>query len=166
MYTIDHLDAALELQDVPPSSANAPSPRLSASEQHLHLAYFGAASRATPRTGDRATSGDGGTTLVRFLRPLALLFGPPGDETLHGHPLAERGLKPYSAFRIRDSSWVRALERRNAVHPRHAPERFSKYEHYVFVFQDSTFECVAEGFSVGSGDDDVATTLRAAEPMP
>ena len=70
------------------------------------------------------------------------------DEALHGHPLYDRGLRRYGAYELRHSSWVRALERMNRVHPRHSPERFARLRHYVFTFHDSTFECVAEGLQV------------------
>ena len=49
---------------------------------------------------------------------------------------------------IAASSWVRALEQMNAVHPYHRPETFSDYHHYIFAFHDSTFECVARAFTV------------------
>jgi hypothetical protein len=39
------------------------------------------------------------------------MFGMPNDETLHGHPLYERGLEVYGAFRVEDSSWVRQKRR-------------------------------------------------------
>jgi hypothetical protein len=49
--------------------------------------------------------------IVKFIRPRAHYFGSPSDETLKGHPLADRGLGPYGVFEIRKSSWVRALAR-------------------------------------------------------
>ena len=77
------------------------------------------------------------------------MFGPPNDETFSGHPLADRGLHPYAVFEVRDSSWIRKLERMNSVHHRHNRERFLEgLRHFVFAFHDSTFECVAHGFEV------------------
>ncbi|MBI3462422.1 MAG: hypothetical protein HY000_05090 [Planctomycetes bacterium] len=86
--------------------------------------------------------------IVEFLVPHAHMFGPPNDEASEGHPLASRGLTPYAACEVKHSSWIRQLERMNAVHPCHQPESFSSYRHFVFAFHDSTFECVAEGFEV------------------
>src|SRR4029079_15393400 len=54
----------------------------------------------------------------------AHMLGPPNDEAFSGHPLASRGLKPYRAFRIEGSSWIRRLEQMNRVHKLHKPERF------------------------------------------
>jgi hypothetical protein len=36
----------------------------------------------------------------------------------------------------------------NSVHPDHDPERFRSSKHYVLSFHDSTFECVADGYTV------------------
>jgi hypothetical protein len=35
----------------------------------------------------------------------------------------------------------------NSVHPRHRPEHFKSYRHFVLAFHDSTFECIAEGYA-------------------
>lgn len=86
--------------------------------------------------------------LVRFYQVRATMFGPPNDEAFAGHPLAARGLGPYSASEILDSSWIRGLERRNTVHPQHRPEHYAKLRHFVLAFHDSTFECVARSYDV------------------
>ena len=41
---------------------------------------------------------------------------------------------------IRESSWIRRLERMNAVHPYHKPEHFVDYRHFVFAFHDRTLK--------------------------
>ena len=75
------------------------------------------------------------------------MFGPPSDEAFDGHPLASRGLEPWDAFEVVDSSWVRQLERMNAVHPAHRPEHFADYRHFILAFKDAVFECVATGYT-------------------
>ena len=37
---------------------------------------------------------------------------------------------------------IRELDRRNSVHPRHDPASYMNQRHFVFMFQDSTLECV------------------------
>ena len=69
----------------------------------------------------------------RFEHCYAHMFGPPNDEALRGHPLAGRGLRPYAAFEIRQSSWLRRLERMNSVHPRHDRERRAQWSAAVGV---------------------------------
>ena len=85
--------------------------------------------------------------IVRFTLPRASSFGPPNDEAFAGHPLAARGLEPYGAFEVKQPSWIRALERMNAVHANHEPEHFARFRHFVFTFHDTTFECVATGYA-------------------
>ena len=65
------------------------------------------------------------------------MFGPPNDEAFSGHPLASRGLHPYGAFKIENSSWIRHLEKMNSVHPNHHPERYFKLQHVEVVSQMS-----------------------------
>jgi hypothetical protein len=84
--------------------------------------------------------------LVEFQQPRASMFGPPNDEAFSGHPLASRGLHPYAAFEVENSSWLAGLISMNSVHPYHDPRSFLKYKHYIFAFHDSTFECIATGF--------------------
>ena len=166
-YTPDERDRVVPLDDVPQSDVGAPLPVVVANDYQLLLVYL---LQETPEDWDGTwtrivcpESGGLPVAAVRFQQPYAHLFGPPNDEAFEGHPLAERGLCPYGAFAVENSSWVRALERMNSVHEHHRPERFWQLTHYVFAFHDSTFECVADGLSVtlhrGSIRDVVAAML-------
>src|SRR5687768_9110179 len=130
MYEVDELDLVEELAAVPQSSVGAPTPIVLSDEHALLLAYY---------VEEREPEWDGTTcrvvgpvgseepiAIVAFARHKALMFGPPTDEAFGGHPLASRGLHPYSAVEVSKSSWVRKLERMNAVHPYHRPEAFAK----------------------------------------
>jgi hypothetical protein len=123
-------------------------PVILCNEHDLFLAYIVAAQEAggcrelSPRTGGLPIA------IVKFLFCYSHMFGPPNDEAFMGHPLASRGLERYAVFEIEQSSWIRQLERMNAVHPSHKPELFASYRHFVFAFHDSTFEVVADGFEV------------------
>ncbi|MBI3545132.1 MAG: hypothetical protein HY081_00850 [Gammaproteobacteria bacterium] len=87
--------------------------------------------------------------VVEFPMCLQFTFGHPNDEVLPGHPLFKNGLNYYTVHRIENSSKLAALEKCNAVHPRHNSKQFLKdMHHYIFTFQDSTLEClVQEGAS-------------------
>jgi hypothetical protein len=152
MYVVDKQDVVAELSALPQSSVGAPCPVVLAGEHFLHLAYYVEAcpegwDGSSARVVDESSEGET-CALVRFAKVAAHMFGPPNDEAFSGHPLAARGLKPYAAFEIFKSSWVRGLERMNSVHPYHRPERFAKYRHFIFAFHDSVFECVAEDLAV------------------
>jgi len=151
MYRVDERDRVVELSDVPQSSVGAPLPLVLADEHSVVLAYY---LQETPPEWDGNSArmvdpvdSDEPIAIVRFARCTAHMFGPPNDEAFSGHPLAERGLTPYAVFEVTDSSWIRALEKMNSVHPRHSPKRFlDGKRHLVFAFHDSTFECVCTGF--------------------
>lgn len=151
MYSVDARDRVAELGDVPQSDAGAPCPLVLASESKLIVVYF-VSNPPEGWDGTTATAMDPNTSaqpaaIVRFSRVTASMFGPPNDEAFSGHPLASRGLNPYGAFEVLDSSWVRRLERMNTVHPHHRPERYADLRHFVLAFHDSTFECIARGYT-------------------
>ena len=151
MYSIDDKDEVFELTGVPQSSVGAPLPFVMSDEHRLLLSYAvenvptgwdGTWVRVVTPASDRTIA------FVEFKRYCSYQFGPPNDEAFEGHPLASRGLRPYSAFEILGSSWLRQLERANRVHEHHNPESYARLKHYVFAFHDSTFECIAEGFEI------------------
>lgn len=150
-YVVDERDSVIELHDLPQSSVGAPCPIVLAGEHSLAVAYFPQDTPAdwdgtTVRVVGPGTSGEP-AIIVRFARPYASMFGPPNDEAFAGHPLAARGLRPYGAFEVQHSSWIRRLEKMNSIHPCHRPEHFSIYRHFILVFHDTTFACVATGYS-------------------
>jgi hypothetical protein len=152
MYAVDSRDTVVPLPNVPQSSVGAPCPIVLTDEHTLMIAYY--LERRDPHwDGSYATIVDPATTgdpvaLVTFDGYSAMMFGPPNDEAFEGHPLAARGLSPYGAYEIRDSSWIRTLERMNSVHEDHRPERYASLRHFVFAFHDSTFECVASSYAI------------------
>jgi len=132
MYAVDRHDEVEELKDFPQQSVGAPVPLLLADDGELVLAYL-----LESETDEVA--------IVEFERIRAHYFGPPNDEALSGHPLYKKGLRFYGVYEVRNSSWVRALERMNRVHPNHRPGMFSDYRHFIFTFHDTTLECIATG---------------------
>lgn len=152
MYSIDHQDRVLELKDVPQSDVGAPSPLVLSSERTTLLAYI-IQRKPFPFDGRVLTEADikmfaQESALVEFNLCQSCMFGAPNDEAFAGHPLESRGLHPYSAFEIQNSSWIRRLEQMNSVHPLHRGGWLQSLKHFVFAFHDSTFECVAESFTV------------------
>jgi len=149
VYDVDRNDRVVEV-DAPQSSVGAPLPVVVAAEHRLLLAYLAEVSDpgwdgTTVRAVD--VQADEPVVRVDFDWPTAHILGPPNDEAFSGHPLASRGLRPYGVFRVERSSWIRKLERMNRVHPHHNAESFDELLHFVFAFHDSTFECIARGFS-------------------
>ena len=154
MYPVDDRDKVVELANVPQSSVGAPLPLVLSDELRVLLAYI--VQEPTPDWDGTSVRIVGPNTpseplaLVEFTFYSTYMFGAPNDEAFDGHPLAAQGLRPYRAFQIENSSWIRQLERMNSVHPFHKSERFKQLRHYVFAFHDSTFECVARGYTIST----------------
>jgi hypothetical protein len=151
VHDVDERDVVIKLSESPRPDVGAPLPLLVSDEHNLILAYLVSTrdpnwdgsyiNVVTPESKRDAVA------IIRFRQPYVHYFGPPNDEAFDGHPLASRGLHPYAAFEVRQSSWLRHLERMNSVHPHHNAELFlARRRHFVFAFHDSTFECIAEGF--------------------
>jgi hypothetical protein len=157
-YTVDDRDVVRDLGDLPDASIGAPLPCVISSEHHLAVVY-----RCDEPDPDwdgsyceivSTESAEQSICVVTFNRVKAHFFGPPNDEAFIGHPLADRGLCPHGAYEIVSSSWIRALERMNSVHPGHSAKLFAPFRHYVLAFHDTTFECIAlhYGFHMRKGD--------------
>jgi hypothetical protein len=151
MYEVDGKDVVVELEEVPQPSVGAPIPIVLAGEHDVLLTYYLDTSSEwdgeTIRSVGPNTEGEP-VLIVKFAACTAHMFGAPNDEAFTGHPLADRGLRPYAIFEVKNLSWIRKLERMNSVHPYHDKKLFlEKRRHFVFAFHDTTFECVAHGFT-------------------
>jgi hypothetical protein len=163
MYSIDEKDRIVLLEDIPQSSVGAPIPVVLSDELVTIVAFYlqdapDVWDGTSVRIVSSETEGEP-LALIRFSLCYASMFGPPNDEAFEGHPLANRGLRPYGAFVIENSSWIRRLEQMNSVHLHHKPERFWARKHYVLSFHDSTFECVADGYTIELHDSSIKQIL-------
>jgi hypothetical protein len=119
-------------------SSGAPAPHVVAAGGATYLVY-----RVDEH--DRAWEGMGDAiAIVRFKRSYAHRFGGPSDEVLHAHPLYSKGLEPYRAHVVMNSPWLAAERTMNAVHPTSRAERWDALRHYLLLFKDEVFECLAE----------------------
>lgn len=154
MYSVSTSDKPRRVSSAPQSSVGAPCPVLFAGEHTLRLAYYLEPGRLTgdwtsaPIRAARPGGPEELCAIVSFDRAYAHMFGPPNDEAFAGHPLAARGLEPYSVFEVEGSSWLHRLVQMNSVHPYHRAEQFKDFKHWVFSFHDTTFECIALSFTI------------------
>jgi hypothetical protein len=100
--------------------------------------------------------------LVEF-QSTSTKFGHPNDEVHGGHPLYGRGLESYTAQIVKNSPWVKEVAKTNSVHHCDRPERWDKMNHYVFWFHDSTFECLAESYTVELCNESMADLLTRVQ---
>ncbi len=90
---------------------------------------------------------DAGTAIVEIVRCTITRFGYPNDEALSGHPLYRNGLINYGIYEILNSSWIVELKKQNRVSfP--STTNTSWMRHFIFVFHDSTFECLAQNIKI------------------
>jgi hypothetical protein len=166
-YTVDGRDTVHALANFPQSSIGAPLPTIIASENSLSVIFY--LEQRDPNWDGKTVklvtpdSNDEPIAVVRF-RGSTHYFGPPNDEAFSGHPLAARGLKPYGAFEVFSSSWIRALENMNSVHPRYQPGNYSSRRHFILTFHDSIFECIAKDFSVEQHSGSLRSVLSGLLP--
>jgi hypothetical protein len=99
-----------------------------------------------------------GTALIEFLSCLCTRFGYPNDEALAGHPLHAAGVVEYAIYEVLNPSWSRHLEQQNRVA---FPQTGSwNLRHFIIVFHDSTFECLAEDLVLRVLDEPYARVLQ------
>ncbi|MFT3722509.1 MAG: hypothetical protein QM773_02895 [Hyphomonadaceae bacterium] len=87
---------------------------------------------------------DVGCAIVRFDRCLISKFGYPNDEAWDGIPRT-RGLS-YGCYEVLNSPWnAEICELNKHSFPASVP---SKARHFLFLFHDSCFECLASGYTI------------------
>jgi hypothetical protein len=129
----------------------APAPKILASDTDLYLIFYSAeilSKKSFNSIERRDVINDEGVGLVMFENYQAFKFGVPGDEILESHPLFKVGLKYYKGQILDESPWVKELSEMNKVHPYHNSSKFLDHKHYIFTFHDSTFECIAQNYSL------------------
>ena len=153
MFGTKSKETVKKLTDIPQSSVGAPIPAVIAGEHSVAVVFYaeimdpdwdGSYVRVVDSSSDNKPS-----VIVRFSPCFAHYFGPPNDEAFSGHPLYSHGVKPYANFEVENSSWLSSLEKMNSVHPYHNKSHFlSDKKHFILAFHDSTFECIATGYTV------------------
>ena len=126
MYPVDQKDSVVALAELPTPTAGAAEATLVANEDTLRIAYY-------------VYGGDDAVALVVFSGLAAHYLGPPHVDAVDRHPLHPRGVDIYGAFEVHDSSWIRELRQ---ISGRHIDRR-----HFILAFHDTTFECIARGFT-------------------
>jgi hypothetical protein len=113
---------------------------------------------STARMVDAASDEEAPIGLVEFHRCYGHRFGGPNDEVLTGHPLYGHGLEGYAAHRVENSPWIAQEKRTNSVHSQFREDHWTNWTHYLLLFHDNLFECIAKGHKV----ERLRTTFRGA----
>lgn len=88
--------------------------------------------------------------VVEWLFCAGAVLGGLNDEAISGHRLWGKGLEDcvYGAALVQNSSWIEEIRKGNSVHPYHKNAMHSDLKHFILLFHDSTFECVAKSYSI------------------
>lgn len=154
---------ALACDEFPAWSVGAPMPHVLAHSGYVKLVYMLAEpDPAWDGTYVNLASADEVSPLaiVDFTRCQAVKFGGPNDEVLHGHPLHGKGLSAYRAHTVANSRWIAELKQINSVHTMYQPERWLAVRHYLLVFHDDQFECLAASVAIEIVRDKLSDVLR------
>lgn len=87
---------------------------------------------------------DAGTAIVEFKRCSITKFGYPNDEAWSGIPRTKN--LSCGAYEIQNSKWKEQLENLNRYSFPETGEWGGR--HFLILFHDSSFECIAQGFEV------------------
>lgn len=141
MYAIDELDRVLERFDVPQACTGVPRAAVLSDESNVSVAY------ATQKGWNDPSRTLTQYAIITFVDYCSYMFGQPDEKAFTGHPLYPRGLEPYSFSEIIGSSWIRQLMKIDQTNPYHTEEFYEGCRHFILAFKNSTFECVARGYS-------------------
>jgi hypothetical protein len=78
-----------------------------------------------------------------------LKCGYPNEEIyMHYDYYTQGSMRKYLLYEIMDSDWIKDLYKMNKVHPRHSEKIFEKDRHFIILFEDEVFECIASNYSI------------------
>jgi hypothetical protein len=83
-----------------------------------------------------------------FIGCLIFKCGYPNEEIyLHYEYYTQGPMYKHCLYEMIDSDWVKELNAMNRVHPRHRDDLF-KYKHFIILFEDEVFECLAKSYEL------------------
>lgn len=161
------LEYALKIEWKPLWNTGASSPHIIASEYNVFLIYLvGEYDPAWDGTYVRVIS-----TKSKAIQPLAFVefedcyaYKSSGinDEVWDGHPLWDKGLETYSAHTVENSSWISKEKKIQSVHSCYKDEHWEHTQHYMLLFHDSIFECIARNYKIHLYRDSFENVLHMA----
>jgi hypothetical protein len=122
----------------------APEPYVIASEAELKISFYS----LDERDFTKDISAIQEKITLQFKPCLNFRMGTPGSETIYGHPYYESGITTGGFYELKDSDWINQLMKIDQVHPYFNLSKWKKYKHYILVFHDSLFECIASDFEI------------------
>ena len=85
---------------------------------------------------------------IIFKNYVSFKFGLPSEDSSEGHPYSKYGLGSEDVVEVINSDWIKEIDKIEQSSEDYDKDRFNKLKHYIFLFHDSTFECIAESFEI------------------
>jgi hypothetical protein len=144
---------------------NDPSPHVLSSGLGTYLIYYVNEWKLTEvslSSGSKSTVVEPASAFVEFAQCYACRLSSINEEILTGHPLWGKGLDLYGAHIVVHSQWFAEVQRINMVHKRYHPQHWERLKHYLLVFHDNIFECLADSYDVAMLRDSVEHVTELA----
>jgi hypothetical protein len=138
-----------QLLEFPEPDVGAPYPTIFSREHQLILAYY---STFEDEQWDGIYTNvvnaetESALVLVTFEKPIAQKQSLYPDEETYGK-YEELGIEPYAFYEILDSAWINELKEIAKPNKNHWPGRLDGARHFICIFHDSSFECIAQSYS-------------------
>jgi hypothetical protein len=111
-------------------------------ERSTHLTFRAMKPTKRPSPHGGFYREDAGTAVVEFRTCIITKFGYPNDEAWSGIPRT-RG-KSYGIFEVLNSAWKEEIRKLN-LHSFPNPKfEYPRGHHFLLLFHDSSFECIAD----------------------
>ncbi len=168
MFNFNKKEKAEKITFEPKWDGGAPLPYLLQSEYKTFLTYY--IKTIDPNwdgtyvtVKDPVSESKESIAIVEWVGCRGAMLGGLNDEAIMGHRLYNFGLKEggYDTFIVKNSKWIEELRKGNSVHSQHKDEQFSKLNHYILLFHDTTFECIAESFKIETMQNSMSEVLKA-----
>jgi len=132
----------------------SPCPHVISSGSKTFLIYY---------LNDVESEGDTSVALVEFIDCYSSKFGGANDEVISGHSLWGKGLEYYSAHQILNSNWIEQEMKTNSIHPYFNKDRWEERKHYMLLFHDEIFECIASGYRIEVFQETLSNVFQEAQ---
>jgi hypothetical protein len=122
-----------------------PQPWSSYPDLEIRLGNQSAALRYRKENPDRTS---GIFVVATFYDCRAAKFSNVNDEIFESQRLFGRGLKLMGAHIVENSEWLSNLRKQHSTHRAFDPIHWTKIRHFILLYKDRTFECLAERFEI------------------
>ena len=90
---------------------------------------------------------DFGNAKILFVKCLIFKCGYPNEEIYMHYDYYDQGsMVKYTLYEVLNSEWIKALIEMNKVHSRHSDKLFEADRHFIILFEDEVFECIAQSY--------------------